>query len=64
MTATKTSFDSRGPVRRIVSVERKTDGDYVTCDCGHTSAKVHADWSHETETRCFKCRGVAPWENK
>jgi len=51
-----TSPDPRGPLRRIVSVERKTDADYVTCDCGHTARKVHADWSCATETRCFQCR--------
>jgi len=52
--------DPRGPLRRVVSVERKTDGDYVTCDCGHTGRKVHAFWEHGTETRCFQCREVAP----
>ena len=48
--------DPRGPLRRVVSVERKTDGDYVTCDCGHVRRMNFADWRHETETRCFQCR--------
>jgi len=47
--------DPRGPMRLIINVVRKTDGDYITCDCGHTSLKAHADWKYETHTRCFKC---------
>ena len=52
--------DPRGPLRRILSVERKTDADYVTCDCGHTSARVHAYWDGETQTRCFQCVAETP----
>jgi CDGSH-type Zn-finger protein len=52
--------DPRGPLRRILSVENKPDGSYVTCDCGHTGRKVFADWSHETEARCFQCVEETP----
>ena len=52
--------DPRGPLRRILSVANKPDGSYVTCDCGHTGRKVFADWSHETEARCFQCVAETP----
>jgi hypothetical protein len=48
--------DPRGPLRKILAIDRRPDGTRVTLDCGH-AAVWNQIYTYEVGAtgRCFKC---------
>lgn len=50
------SVDPRGPMRRIVAINERSDGTAITCDCGHTYNRAqHFTYKIGADIRCFSC---------
>lgn len=51
------TIDPRGPVRRIVALDKRTDGTRADLDCGHT-ADLNQIFHYRVgdEQRCIRCR--------